>query len=385
MANKKAVHYGAGLIGRGFIAQLLHNSGYEVVFADVVDDVIDKINEDGEYSLFKIDHDYEEEVIDNISAISTIKDPQKVIDEIEDAEIITTSVMATNLSRIAPLLAKALKNRVGKNSEKAIVMACENAIMGTDILKDELLKTGEVTEEELDQVAVFPNTAVDRMVFAGNHNGKDGIEIGDAFELAIEKNKLPNPDEEPIKGAEYVDDLEKILQRKIYIINNGHAVAGYFGQQKGYTTLQEVLNDPETLALVKGAMMESARALNKKYGFPMEELEDYMDTMMIKRWTTPGVIDEIDRISREPIRKISPNDRIMGPALQCEELGIDNTYLLKGVANALKFENPNDEQAVELQEFIKNNGVEEAITKYTGLEPDSRMFKVILDEYNKLD
>lgn len=385
MNNKKAVHFGAGLIGKGFIAELLHDSGYEVVFADVVDDVINQIKEDGEYSLFRIDNDYEEKVIDNVRAFSTINESEDVINELQDAEIITTSVMASNLNRIAPLLAKALRKRLDNQEEKAIIMACENAIMGTDILKDELLKTGELSEEELDQVAYFPNVAVDRMVFHGEHNGKKGIEIGDAFELPIEKNKLPSPDYEPIVGAEYVDDLEKYLQRKIYIINCGHAVSGYFGQQKGYDTLQQVLNDPELLEEVKGAMMESAAALSKKYGFSMDELEDYMNTMMIDRWTTPGVVDEIVRISREPIRKISPNDRIMGPAYQAEELGLDNTHLLKAVAAALKFKNEEDEQAVELQNFINENGVEEAITKYTGLEPGSRMYNVILEEYNKLD
>lgn len=384
MKDKKAVQFGAGLIGRGFIAELLHDSGYEVVFADVVDDVVDQIKRDGEYPLFRIEGDYEEKVIDNVRAFSTIKEPEKVIDELQDAEIVTTSVMASNLDKIAPLLAKALKQRVGNGEEKAIILACENAMMGTDILKNELLKTGLISEEELDEVAVFPNAAVDRMVFAGEHNGKKGIEIGDAFELAIEKDKLVNPDSEPIKGAEYVDDLEKYLQRKIYIINNGHAVSGYFGQQKGYDTLQQVLNDPELLEEVKGAMMEAASALNKKYGFPMEELEEYMDTMMIKRWTLPGVTDEILRISREPIRKISPNDRILGPARQCEAYGLDNSKLLKAIAYALKFENPDDEQAVELQEFIKNNGVEAAITKYTELQPEDRMYQVILDEYNKI-
>lgn len=105
---------------------------------------------------------------------------------------------------------------------------------------------------------------------------------------------------------------------------------------------------------------------------------------MVKRFTTPGVVDPISRVSREPIRKIAPNDRIMGPANNCEEYGLDNTYLLKGVACALKFKSEGDLQAEELQNYIADNGVEAAIVKYTGVEKDSPMYNIILAEYEKL-
>ena len=42
--NKKAVHFGAGKIGRGFIAELLHDSGYEIIFGDVVDEFVNLNN-----------------------------------------------------------------------------------------------------------------------------------------------------------------------------------------------------------------------------------------------------------------------------------------------------------------------------------------------------
>ena len=372
---KKAVHFGAGKIGRGFIAELLHDSGYEIVFGDVVDALVDIVNKDHEYPLFLIDHDYQEKIIDHVIAYSNIKEPEKIIDAICEAEVITTSVMATNLPKIAPLLKKKKKKR----------LACENAIMGTDILKKAMIETGILTEEQIDEIGVYPNTAVDRMVFGGVHNGKEGIEIGDAFELAIERGKLIDPDSEPIKGAEYVDDLMMYLQRKIYIINCGHAIAGYYGQAlKGYEIVQDALRDPDLLPQIRAAMLESASALEKKYGFTHESLVDYMETMMVKRFTTPGVVDPIARVSREPIRKISPNDRIMGPANNCETYGLDNSYLLKGVACALKFKAEDDPQADELQKFIADNGVEAAIVKYTGVEKDSRMYNKILEEYKKL-
>ena len=266
--TKKAVHFGAGKIGRGFIAELLHDSGYEVIFGDVVEELVNLVNKEHKYPLFLIDHNYEEKIIDHVTAYSNIKDADKLIDAMCDAEIITTSVMATNLSKVAPLITMGLKKRLEQGKDKAIVMACENAIMGTDILKDAMIETKILTEEQIDSIGVFPNTAVDRMVFGGTHNGKEGIEIGDAFELVIEKNKLINPDYEPIKGAEYVDNIMMYLQRKIYIINCGHAIAGYFGQVlKGYEIVQDSLRDPDLLPQIREAMLESASALEKKIRF----------------------------------------------------------------------------------------------------------------------
>ena len=383
--SKIALHFGAGKIGRGFIAELLHDSEYEIVFGDVVEEIVESINKEKEYSLFLIDHNYKEKIIDKVSAYSNIKEPEKLINVMCDAEIITTSVMATNLPKIAPLIAQGLKKRLELGKVPVIIMACENAIMGTDILKKAIIENNILTEEQIDKIAVFPNTAVDRMVFDGEHGGKKGIEIGDAYELVIEKNKLIDPDYEPIKGAEYVDDLMKYLQRKIYIINCGHAISGYLGQTlKGYEIVQDALRDPELLPQIREAMLESISALEKKYHFDHESLVEYMETMMIKRFTTPGVEDPISRVSREPIRKIAPNDRIMWPAFICEEYGLKNDYLLKGVACALLFKSKGDTQAEELQRFIKDNGVEAAIIKYTGVEKDSKMYNTILEEYNKL-
>lgn len=377
-----AVHFGAGKIGRGFIADLLHGSGYKIVFADVVQSAIDEINKSGAYHLFLIDHNYEDKIIDNISAISTITQKDAVVAEIAKATVVTTSVMATNLDKVAPVIAEGLAKRLGTDQPKATVMACENAIMGTDILKKAMIDTGIISEAELNEVAIYPNTAVDRMVFDGEHHGVKGIEIGDAYELAVESNQLNGA--EPVKGAEYVDNLEMFLQRKIYIINCGHAITAYLGQLNNCETVQDVLKVPELLKQIKDAMLESAAALEKKYGFTHESLEEYIDTMFIKRYTTPGVSDPITRVGREPIRKLSSNDRILGPAIECERLDLDNHLLLRGAAAGFHFTNPADKQAVELQKEISDNGIEAAVEKYTGLAKDSKAAKYIVSEYQRL-
>lgn len=379
-----AVHFGAGKIGHGFIANLLHQTGYHVVFADVVQETIDKLKKEQQYTLFLIDHNYDEQLIDDVDAYSTINEADKVVDAIQEAEVVTTSVMATNLDKVAPLIAKGLKRRVGSHKPKITVMACENAMMGTNILVKAMLATGEITTDELNEVGVYPNTAVDRVVFDGHHHGKDGIEIGDAYELAIEKNKLADTNTQPIKNAEYVENLEMYLQRKIYMINCGHAISAYLGQANGYKTVQEVLKDPQLLEQVKTAMMESAGALEKKYGFEHTTLVTYMNKMFVKRMTTPGLSDPVERVGREPIRKLAANDRIIGPALQCEAYKLANDHLLHGAAYGFHFQNPDDQQAVEIQTSIEQNGIKETVAKYTQQPVDSRIVAVISDNYEQI-
>ena len=100
---KKAIQFGAGNIGRGFIGALLAEAGYHVVFADVNEAVIDKINADGTYTVHVMDVTCREEKITNISGVNSTTDA--VLEEITQAEVITTAVGLVVLPRIAPAIA----------------------------------------------------------------------------------------------------------------------------------------------------------------------------------------------------------------------------------------------------------------------------------------
>jgi mannitol-1-phosphate 5-dehydrogenase len=64
--------FGGGNIGRGFIAELLHESGFKVVFVDVVDDLINRINDSKSYKITEVGEDGEKtKTISNYTAVST--------------------------------------------------------------------------------------------------------------------------------------------------------------------------------------------------------------------------------------------------------------------------------------------------------------------------
>lgn len=116
----------------------------------------------------------------------------------------------------------------------------------------------------------------------------------------------------------------------------------------------------------------------------MEELRGYID-FAISRFQTPGIKDTIERVCRSPIRKLGSKERLVGPCVQCEEYGIDNSRLLKGIASVFLFDNPKDIQCVQLQNHIKDYGIENTISYYTGIGQGNRMYEVILEQYMKLN
>ena len=184
------------------------------------------------------------------------------------------------------------------------------------MLKAEVVKTGIITEEEIDQIATIPNTAVDRMVFGTDRDGRDGIEIGKDYELAIEVDKLKDSSNLPIKGAEYTDNLQKYLERKLYTINCGHAWSGYMAHLMGYDIIQDYFASEENVEMTRNVMLEVAGLLEKKHGFTHQEMVDYID-FALNRFLTPGVVDTVARSSRARIRKLGHEDRVVGPAYQC--------------------------------------------------------------------
>lgn len=146
------------------------------------------------------------------------------------------------------------------------------------------------------------------MVFGTQRDDRDGIEAGKDHELAVEVNKLVNPEELPIKGAEYTDNLQKYLERKLYTINCGHAWSGYVAHVMGYEIIQDYFADEKNVELTRSVMLEVAALLEAKHGFTHQEMLDYVN-FAINRFLTPGISDPISRISRAPIRKLGHEDR----------------------------------------------------------------------------
>ena len=203
---KKAVQFGAGNIGRGFIGALLSQSGYQVVFADVAEAIIDKINEDKTYTVHVMDVDCKDQKIENISGVNSTK--PEAIDEIASADLVTTAVGLVILPRIAPTIAQAIEKRMENGVKEPMNMiACENAIRGTSQLKKAVYENlSDAGKAYADEYVGFADCAVDRIVPPVKSENFIDVVVEEYFEWDVEKSGLKG--ELPqIEGMTLVDDL----------------------------------------------------------------------------------------------------------------------------------------------------------------------------------
>ncbi|WKV09584.1 mannitol-1-phosphate 5-dehydrogenase [Thermoanaerobacterium sp. CMT5567-10] len=380
---KKAVHFGAGNIGRGFIGSLLYKSDYDIYFVDIFKELVDNINKYQSYNIFILGSDIKKEEVNGVKAIH-IDDEENLLKAIEDADVITTSVGVNNLYSIGEKLAYYLNKRLGISDKPLNIMACENALFATNILKESIYKnSNDNVKKYLDEKVGFPNTAVDRIVPNVDIEKETPIDVAveEFFEWDIEKNAVVG--ELNIKGCELVDDLEPYIERKLFLLNGSHATTAYLGYLKGYKYIHEAIEDDTINKIVRNLQLEASLGLNFKHKIDMEKLKEYSDKV-IERFRNPYLKDEVVRVGRDPVRKLSNGDRLVSPAKLCLEAGMMPLNIVYGIAAGFAFDYADDPKAMEIQESISTLGLQETVEKVTGLKDETILIDKIVKKYEEL-
>lgn len=378
----KAVHFGAGNIGRGFIGEILSKNGFEIGFVDINDTIIDELNNRKEYLIEIADENQEKIKIEHVYGINSSTHPQDVIDNIAEADIVTTAIGPNILPYIAELIAKGIKQRrVNNNTNSIDVIACENMIGGSQFLYDKVSEyLGDDDLEYVNEMIGFPNAAVDRIVPIQHHDDPLFVSVEPFCEWVVDESTLKNKKIE-LDDVEYVSDLEPYIERKLFSVNTGHATVAYTGASKGYKTILEAISDMDVLEQLKHVLSETGNLLVDKWGFDKDDHKRYIEKI-IKRFENPYISDDISRVARTPIRKLGYNERFICPTRELKERGLAYNYLIDTVSKVLHYQDKDDEQSVELQEMIKNNTIEDVIRRVTGLE-DEHLINQIKVTYEK--
>jgi mannitol-1-phosphate 5-dehydrogenase len=359
-----AVHFGAGNIGRGFVGLILHRAGYQVVFADVVDELIDALNSTPSYLVKEVGLDSAEERVDNYRAINSRSDEAAVKAEIASADIVTTAVGPTVLQFVAPVIAAGLPER----PDGAAPLAVMAGHIGSAVPDAEWPAVA--------AKAVFANTAVDRIVPAQSSEAGLDVTVESYFEWAIERPPFGG-NEPSIPDATWVDDLAPYIERKLFTVNTGHAATAYHGFARGIKKLSDALADDVVRAAVEGVLAETKQLLVAKHDFTAEAQQAYVDKIL-QRFANPYLPDTVDRVGRQPLRKLSRSERLIGPAAELAERGIRPQHLLATVEAALSFDVPDDPESVELQQLLRILTAAEATERITGLKPPDPLYADVL-------
>ncbi|WP_068620935.1 mannitol-1-phosphate 5-dehydrogenase [Paenibacillus tuaregi] len=379
----RAVHFGAGNIGRGFIGLLLSQSGYEVIFSDVNETLVSELKRRGEYTVTLANDAKDALPVTGVTAIDG-KNLKQVAEAVAEADLVTTAVGVGILKHIAQGIAQGIELRLqSPNARPLHVIACENAIGGSAQLKEQVYAhLSEKARAKAGTLIAFPNAAVDRIVPLQHHEDPLQVVVEPFYEWVVDRSQMIEGFHE-VGGVHYVDQLEPYIERKLFTVNTGHCTAAYFGHLAGYNTIQEAMADEAVEGKVRAVLEETGAMLVAKHGFDKAEHQKYI-LKILDRFRNPSLTDEVVRVGRSPIRKLSPNDRLVSPARQALEYGIRPKQLTAAMGAALHFDYAEDPEAVELQSSIRELGIGETVTKYTAISADQPLHQDIVKMYQQL-
>lgn len=366
--------YGGGNIGRGFIAQLFCLTGYETVFIDVNQSLVDDMNSRGEYPIFITGKDdYERFTVKNVRAVNG-NDVEAVAKEIAEADVMATAVGANILKFIAAPIAAGIEKRMETSARPLNIIVCENLMDADKYLRsliDEKI-SGSAKDFLRDNVGIAEAT-IGRMVPAA----PERIKALDPLAVCVEPYC-----ELPVDSSAFVGEIPELyaikpfapfdfyIRRKLFMHNMSHAVLAYLAKKKGYTYIwkRQLTMDSDMLRSARLSRLRSL--LSAEYGVPMAELVSF-SYELLSRFDNKLLGDTVDRVGKDTVRKLAPNDRLTGTALLCVKHGIEPKFIADGIRAAFDFAPDGDSSSAEVKAFAQENGIRAAAEKYCGLDAAS--------------
>jgi mannitol-1-phosphate 5-dehydrogenase len=287
-----------------------------------------------------------------------IEQVEAVADVLSHAVLAATAVGTNALPMLAPLLREGLRQRAAANKLPFNILLGENERHADRILRDALLSahSPDTDMKVLLQKVGLVRCVVGRQVVAELLGDPPGVRADRYDRLLIDADALQG-ELPPIEGVYPVRPFEIYFLRKLYVHNGLHALVAYLGAQEGYPTIQQALGDPAIRAMFERAAHALERALLK--AFPFEPSEHHQTVAeIVARITHPQLNDPIPRVAREPLRKLRPDDRLVGAYHLLQAQGEDSEPFHQAILAALHYYDPNDPESVQLHAWVQERGAD---------------------------
>ncbi|MDR3689918.1 MAG: hypothetical protein P4L46_11105 [Fimbriimonas sp.] len=375
----KAVHFGAGNIGRGFLGQLYSESGFRTTFVEAIPSVVDALNSRHSYTIQIAEERPSSVRVESVDAVLA-SDLDAVASAISTADIVSTAVGVSALPKIADGLALGLAKRFARTERPLDIIVCENLLHAGPYLREQL-RTRLAPEWglALDERIGLVEASIGRMVpiVPAERRAADPLWVAvEAYcELPVDRDAFRGPIP-AIRHLKPISPFDAYVERKLYIHNLGHATAAYLGYLSKHEFVWQAMEDSRIADVTRQAMSAAALALSHRHGLSKLDLRDHV-TDLLRRFANRALGDQVLRVGADPIRKLGKNDRFVGAIRMCLESGVDPWALAYGAAAALRFDPASDPSAVKLQGWIASDGTEAVVR---ALAEDDAITSLIMAE-----
>ncbi len=379
------VIFGAGKIARGFIGHLLYLSDIDFTFVEKFDGLVDLINERKEYTVNILGNPEKNCVVKNAKALG-FGDKEAIAEAIANADAVFNAVGGKNLGEIVPFLAAGIEKKAGRGGHLNFV-TCENWKQPANILREgiEAILAPEAREYFDNNVGITEAVIMRSAIESDAELLKKDpliVNVQDFWELPVDASRisgsLPN-----ILGLKLVPEFTGFLERKFYTYNAANGTTSYLGALFGYEKIADAAHDERILKILDGVYQETAQALSKKHNFPLEEQLAF--TLTSKRKLQDyTIVDFIERNARDPLRKLGPDDRLVGSARLVDSFGIRPENLCTAIAAAIFYTSEGDPFAEELRAMREEKGVDYVLENVCKLDVNGTIATIVKEKIELL-
>ena len=390
MRERSIVIWGAGRIGRGFVADLFHAASYGITLVDSSEELIGRLRAAGQYTVVRAwsPAEYSETVIRGFHTLHCSELPE-IESAIADSGLVAAAVFPAAFAEVAAGLAPGIQRRLEQSPEATLdILVCTNLMHAAVQFRDRLFSALplEVRKDAEARVGVI-DTLVIR---TATEPPTDALQRDP---LLVWTNGFPEfpVDREPFKGEppdvpgiRLVGNMAAEEMRKLYTYNMLHAMLAYLGALRGYTLTIDCMADLEIRRTAEGALDEVSRALQAEWGFTPVDMAQWIALGMTFT-DNPLLKDRVARHGADPRRKLRREDRLVGPALLARKHSIPAECLTNGIAAALHFDEPGDEGAAYVQAQIAALGIGQAVRELCNLTAtEEDLAQMIVAAYDRL-
>jgi mannitol-1-phosphate 5-dehydrogenase len=371
----RVVIVGPGKLGCGYLSPLFHEAGWEVVLAAATPERAERIRAAGGFDV-RITGSAAVRKLRNLPAVAT--GTPAFEQALASADLVVTSVGVSRVRGLGPSLARALSTRDPRLPIQVWVVENQDC---APVLEGSVRTTAARNGVSLPPVG-FAGAVAEVAVSQGDWHGEERpVFVGDPIRrLRVDGSALVAPLPR-LPAVESTPCYRARLQEKLFLFNAGHALCAYLGVLRGHLSIDRAVRDRFLRPLVAGSMLEAARALTSAHPTLGDDVHGNVAKAM-RRFEDAELADPVDRVARDPIRKLRPHDRLVGAAqLVQTTLGRVPYHFALGIAGALLYRRESDKEARRLRRMLDRKGLAHVLHSVCGLEPEDELAQAVAQRY----